>query len=57
MDGLVSDFFHVFCNFSELKVPDVLKEQVFIDDKLDSDFVSDGLPMTLAHGRVSERTD
>ena len=57
LNGLISDFFNVLCNLSKLKVPYVLKKQVFVDDKLDSYFVADGLPMTLAHARVSEWPD
>ena len=57
LDCLVSDFFNVLCDLCKLEVPYVLKKQVFVDDELDSYFVSDGLPMTLAHARVSEWTD
>ena len=55
--GLVSNFFNVLSNSSEIEVPDVFKLEVRVEDELNVDLVSDSLPMAFAHGRVSERTN
>ena len=55
--GLVSNFFDILSNSSEIEVPDVFKLEVGVEDELNVDLVSDSLPMAFAHGRVSERTN
>ena len=54
--GLVCDFFDVLADPSEIEVPDVLQLEVGVEDELHIDLVTDGLPMALTHGRVSEGT-
>ena len=57
LDSLVCDFLDIFGNFSKLKVPYVLQLKVGVDYELDVNLITDGLPMALSHGRVSEGAD
>ena len=55
--GLVSYFFDILSNSSEIEIPNVFKLEVSVKDELHVYLVSNSLPMAFAHGRVSERTD
>ena len=57
LDSLVCDFLDIFGDFAKLKVPYVLQLKVGVDYELDVNLITDGLPMALSHGRVSEGAD
>ena len=55
--GLVSYFFDILSNSSEIEFPNVFKLEVSVKDELHVYLVSNSLPMAFAHGRVSEGTN
>ena len=55
--GLVSHFFDVLSDSSEIEVPNVFKLKVGVKDELHVHLVSNCLPMAFTHGRVSEGTN